>query len=165
MIDKRKLFSMSDTHKKVLVLEDDADTLEEIVQSLKNASIECEGARDSHEFLKKFKSAKYYVAVIDYFTPGIDAEEVLHEMYVINPFAKAVMISGVLSERIMADLYNADNAKKVVHKNERGYKEKIVRYVKDLIGYVTEFVHQIEMPKTTMSGPAITKTEQGDAEL
>ncbi|RKY31995.1 MAG: hypothetical protein DRP67_01630 [Candidatus Omnitrophota bacterium] len=63
--------------KKILLIEDDPDTLVYISKILKREGYEVEEAENGEEGLKKFRETKPDLVVLDIMLPGIDGWEVL----------------------------------------------------------------------------------------
>ena len=63
--------------KKILLIEDDPDTLVYISKILKREGYEVEEAENGEEGLKKFREIKPDLVVLDIMLPGIDGWEVL----------------------------------------------------------------------------------------
>jgi len=66
--------------KKILVIEDDSDTLKFITESLKRASYRVTGAGSGEDGLEKFREEKPDLVILDIALPGIDGWEVLQKI-------------------------------------------------------------------------------------
>jgi len=66
--------------KKILVIEDDIDTLVTLTKTLKMKGYVVEGAASGEEGLEKFKNWKPNLVILDIMLPGIDGWEVLRKI-------------------------------------------------------------------------------------
>lgn len=66
--------------KKILVVEDDPDTLTFLLENLKRAGYQTVGADTGEDGLEKFKDIKPDLVILDILLPGIDGWEVLQRI-------------------------------------------------------------------------------------
>jgi two-component system, OmpR family, response regulator len=66
------LRSMAEGQRRILVLEDDRETAEQLVDSLSNSGYQVDLAVDGDDGLRRGRSNEYAVMTIDRILPGLD---------------------------------------------------------------------------------------------
>lgn len=79
---------------KLLIVEDNADLLENIVTYLKREGYICETAEDYDAAFHKIMSFTYDVVLIDLMLPGGDGLQILRELKSVNPETGTLIISA-----------------------------------------------------------------------
>ena len=91
---------MTGAHRRILVIEDDAETAEQIVDFLETRGYQVDLAVNGNDGLRLGRSAAYAVMIIDRMLPGTDGIAIiqkLREMAVVTP----AMIVSALGEGIV----------------------------------------------------------------
>jgi two-component system, OmpR family, response regulator len=89
-------------HRRILVIEDDAETAEQIVDFLKMRGYQVDLAVNGNDGLRLGRSAAYAVMIIDRMLPGVDGIAIiqkLREMAVVTP-AMIVSALGEVDDRV-----------------------------------------------------------------
>lgn len=79
---------------KLLIVEDNADLLDNILTYLKREGYLCETARDYDEAFDKIMSFTYDVVLIDIMIPGGNGLQILRELKSVNPETGTIIISA-----------------------------------------------------------------------
>ena len=93
---------MTGAHRRILVVEDDAETAEQIVDFLKMRGYQVDLAVNGNDGLRLGRSAAYAVMIIDRMLPGVDGIAIiqkLREMAVVTP-AMIVSALGEVDDRV-----------------------------------------------------------------
>lgn len=93
---------MTGARRKILVIEDDRETAEELVDSLVSSGYAVDLAVDGHDGLNRGRSSDYAVMTVDRMLPGIDGIAVIRQLRDIGIATPALIVSalGELDERV-----------------------------------------------------------------
>jgi two-component system, OmpR family, response regulator len=88
--------------RRVLVIEDDAETAEQLAQSLRASGYDVGLARDGDEGVRRGESADYAVMTVDRMLPGIDGLEIIRRLRERGVTTPALIISalGEIDDRV-----------------------------------------------------------------
>lgn len=112
----------------VFGLEDDAEDTELMTRAFKGLGItDVEFFSDPEEFFHCF-TPDIHVAVVDYNLPGMNGQEVMDKIFRINKSCKVTIMSGALTNEMMANLVFS-GAKGCVEKKD-GWETKLAELVK-----------------------------------
>ena len=93
---------MSDARRRILVVEDDPETAEQVVESLATSGYRVELAVDGNDALSRGRSVDYAVMAIDRMLPGMDGLAVIQQLREEGIATPALIISalGEIDERV-----------------------------------------------------------------
>ncbi len=93
---------MTGARRKILVIEDDRETAEELVDSLVSSGYVVDLAVDGHDGLNRGRSSDYAVMTVDRMLPGIDGIAVIRQLRDSGIATPALIVSalGELDERV-----------------------------------------------------------------
>lgn len=93
---------MTGARRKILVIEDDRETAEELIDSLVSSGYAVDLAVDGHDGLNRGRSSDYAVMTVDRMLPGIDGIAVIRQLRDSGIATPALIVSalGELDERV-----------------------------------------------------------------
>ncbi|HLZ82194.1 MAG TPA: response regulator transcription factor [Caulobacteraceae bacterium] len=88
--------------RRVLVIEDDAETAEQLAQSLRASGYDVDLARDGEDGVRRGETAQYAVMTVDRMLPGIDGLEIIRRLREHGVTTPALIISalGEIDDRV-----------------------------------------------------------------
>ena len=93
---------MAESRRRILVIEDDRETAEQLVDSLVTSGYQVDLAVDGNEGLRRGRSAEYAVMTIDRMLPGIDGVEIIQRLRQDGIVTPALIVSalGEIDDRV-----------------------------------------------------------------
>jgi two-component system, OmpR family, response regulator len=93
---------MADARRRILVVEDDSETAEQLVESLSNSGYQVDLATDGEDGLARGRAADYAVMTIDRMLPGIDGLGIIRRLRDDGILTPALIISalGEIDDRV-----------------------------------------------------------------
>jgi two-component system OmpR family response regulator len=93
---------MAEAQRRILVVEDDAETAEQLVESLSNSGYQVDLATDGEDGLARGRAADYAVMTIDRMLPGIDGLGIIRRLREDGVLTPALIISalGEIDDRV-----------------------------------------------------------------
>jgi two-component system, OmpR family, response regulator len=93
---------MADARRRILVVEDDSETAEQLVESLSNSGYQVDLATDGEDGLARGRAADYAVMTIDRMLPGIDGLGIIRRLREDGILTPALIISalGEIDDRV-----------------------------------------------------------------
>jgi two-component system, OmpR family, response regulator len=93
---------MVEGRRRILVVEDDSETAEQLVESLSTSGYQVDLATDGEEGLSRARSADYAVMTIDRMLPGIDGLAIIRRLREDGIGTPALIISalGEIDDRV-----------------------------------------------------------------
>src|SRR5262249_56115275 len=95
---------MTGARRRILVIEDDSETAEQLTESLAEGGYEVDLAVDGHDGLSRGRSAEYAVMTIDRMLPDIDGLAVIRRLRENGIVTPALIVSalGEIDDRLRA---------------------------------------------------------------
>jgi two-component system OmpR family response regulator len=93
---------MTGARRRILIIEDDPETAEQLVDSLASSGYQVDRASDGEEGLRRGRSAEYAVMTIDRLLPGIDGLTVIRRLREDGVLTPALILSalGEIDDRV-----------------------------------------------------------------
>src|ERR1700675_1495773 len=93
---------MTGARRRILIIEDDPETAEQLVDSLASSGYQVDRASDGEEGLRRGRSAEYAVMTIDRLLPGIDGLTVIRRLREGGVLTPALILSalGEIDDRV-----------------------------------------------------------------
>ena len=92
---------------RILLVDDDASSLEVLGEVLKRAGYEIFSAENGYEALKIIQGDSIDLAILDYELPDTTGLELLQQIKLIQPSVPVIIMSGNLSQNIRLDVFEA----------------------------------------------------------
>jgi DNA-binding NtrC family response regulator len=91
---------------KILIVDDDASTLEMLKNALEINGYECDAYDDAREALDNYQPYKYDVVLCDYFMPNINGIDFLKNLKALNDDVVFILYSGSPNQAIIKEAFN-----------------------------------------------------------
>ncbi len=85
---------MTGASRKILVVDDDADIVANLVDILGDEGYRLDFAHDGPSALSLARSARFDVAIVDYQMPEMDGSKLIVELQKLQPRIKTIMVTG-----------------------------------------------------------------------
>lgn len=102
----------------VLIIDDEKDTVDDILLALQMRDISCRGETDPQSAIESFRASPTDVVIVDYLLSApITGVDVINQMQTIKPFTQFILISGRIN-RDLDERTLTEELRKVIKANQ-----------------------------------------------